>query len=366
MFTFSYKQFLKKQHPIKMKLNLKKTQKFAIISSIYITIFTTSILYILLYLLIEPKPNNVFWFVFVFTFLMYIFTFLVLQYRTEKFIYSRVKKLYDDISFLDSKFFSSQPVNTDLSQITTQVEQFVTDKKLEIESLIDREEFRREFIGNVSHELKTPLFTVQGYISTLLDGAMKDKLIRKKYLERAEKGVERLIYIVEDLDTIAKLEMSDEKIEMNSFDIVNLIQGVFDLLEMKANTKEIILSFDTKYFKPIMVTANYEKIQQVVTNLVENSIKYGKMHGSTEIEVEEVNNKILITVKDNGEGIEKSNIPRLFERFYRVDKSGARSEGGSGLGLAIVKHIIEAHNERIFVESEFGKWSKFSFTLQKS
>ena len=195
---------------------------------------------------------------------------------------------------------------------------------------------------------------------------MKDKVIRKKYLERAEKGVERLIYIVEDLDTIAKLEIAEGRIEMTNFDIINLIQGVFDLLEMKAHKKEIILSFDSKYHKPIMVLGNYEKVQQVVTNLVENSIKYGKIGGSTEIGLEEViNNKILINIKDNGEGIEKQNISRLFERFYRVDKSGARSEGGSGLGLAIVKHIIEAHNERIFVESKFGFGSEFSFTLQK-
>jgi two-component system, OmpR family, phosphate regulon sensor histidine kinase PhoR len=349
-----------------MKFNLKKTQKFALISSLYITLFTTVILYTLLYFLIEPEPNNIFWFVIAFSILMFFFAALVLQYRTEKFIYSRVKKLYDDISFLDAKSFASQPVNTDLSQITSQVQRFVTDKKLEIETLIDREEFRREFLGNVSHELKTPLFTVQGYISTLLDGAMKDKTILKKYLSRAEKGVERLIYIVEDLDTIAQLEMSEERIEMHSFDIINLIQGVFDLLEMKANKKEIVLSFDSKYPKPILVMANYEKIQQVVTNLVENSIKYGKMRGSTEIGVEQtINNKIQINIKDNGEGIEKQNISRLFERFYRVDKSGARSEGGSGLGLAIVKHIIEAHNEKIYVESVFGKGSEFTFTLQK-
>ncbi|GAQ48189.1 two-component system sensor histidine kinase [Flavobacterium psychrophilum] len=290
-----------------------------------------------------------------------------MQYRTEKFIYQRVKKLYEEISFLDTNSILNQPVNSDLSQITTQVQQFATNKKLEIESLNDREEFRREFLGNVSHELKTPLFTVQGYISTLLDGAMKDKIIRKKYLERAEKGVERLIYIVEDLDTIAKLEIAEGRIEMTNFDIISLIQGVFDLLEMKANKKEIMLSFDSKYHKPIMVLGNYEKIQQVVTNLVENSIKYGKIGGSTEIGVEEViNNKILINVKDNGEGIEKQNISRLFERFYRVDKSGSRSEGGSGLGLAIVKHIIEAHNERIFVESKFRVGSEFSFTLQKT
>jgi two-component system, OmpR family, phosphate regulon sensor histidine kinase PhoR len=350
-----------------MNFRLKKTQRFAVISALYITFFTTGIVFFLDYFVMNSKIENLFLLLFLFAFIVFIFCIIVLQYRTEKFIYRRVKKLYDEISFLDSNSFASRPINTDLSEITSQVQQFVSEKKLEIDTLIDKEEFRREFLGNVSHELKTPLFTVQGYISTLLDGAMKDKSILKKYLERAEKGVERLIHIVEDLDTIAKLEMSEERIEMNNFDMINLIQGVFDLLEMKANNKEIKLSFDKKYYKPIMIKANYEKIQQVIINLVENSIKYGKTKGLTKISIEEViNNKVLITIKDNGEGIEKQNLTRLFERFYRVDKSGARSEGGSGLGLAIVKHIIEAHNERIFVESSFGQGSEFSFTLQKT
>ena len=349
-----------------MNLNFKKTYKFALVSALYITLFATGFASLLCYFFTKIEINNLIWFASVFAITIFTFSLFLMQYRTEKFIYQRVKKLYDEISFLDSNSMLNQPINSDLSQITTQVQRFATDKKREIETLNDREEFRREFLGNVSHELKTPLFTVQGYISTLLDGAMKDKVIRKKYLERAEKGVERLIYIVEDLDTIAKLEISEGRIKMTNFDIISLIQGVFDLLEMKANKKEIMLSFDSKYHKPIVVLGNYEKVQQVVTNLVENSIKYGKIGGSTEVGVEEViNNKILINIKDNGEGIEKQNISRLFERFYRVDKSGARSEGGSGLGLAIVKHIIEAHNERIFVESKFGFGSEFSFTLQK-
>jgi two-component system, OmpR family, phosphate regulon sensor histidine kinase PhoR len=350
-----------------MIVNFNKTYKFAIISAIYTTLFSTCFVCLLCYYLFDSQGKNLVWFALIFAFVVYVFSVFVLQYRTEKFIYRRVKRIYDEISFLDSKSLLNQPINTDLSSLTIQVQQFATDKKLEIEILNDREEFRREFLGNVSHELKTPLFTVQGYISTLLDGAMKDKTIRKKYLERAEKGVERLVYIVEDLDTIAKLEMSDERLEMRAFDIINLIQGVIDLLEMKANKKDITITFDSKYYKPIMVIGNYDKIQQVVTNLVVNSIKYGKKGGSTEIGIEDIiNNKVMVNIVDNGEGIEKQNISRLFERFYRVDKSGARSEGGSGLGLSIVKHIIEAHNERIFVESTYGKGSEFSFTLQKA
>jgi two-component system phosphate regulon sensor histidine kinase PhoR len=350
-----------------MNFNIKKTYKFAIISAFYISFFATGLVYFLAYFLLKVQTNNLVWFAIVFFTSIYIFSLFLMQYRTEKFIYGRVKKLYKEISFLDAKAFSSEAVNTDLSEITSKVKRFASDKKLEIESLIDREEFRREFLGNVSHELKTPLFTVQGYISTLLDGAMKDKVIRKKYLERAEKGVERLIYIVEDLDTIAKLEIGEEKLEKVSFDIISLIQNTMDLLEMKAHKKDISLTFDSKYHRPIMVLGNYEKIQQVLTNLIENSLKYGKERGSTEIGIEDfLNNKVIVKIIDNGEGIEKQNILRLFERFYRVDKSGARSEGGSGLGLSIVKHIIEAHNEKVYVESEFGKGSIFSFTLEKS
>ncbi len=319
-----------------------------------------------MFLFLDVKAIEILKIFLVFLVSIYLFSVFVLQYRTEKFIFRRVKKLYDEISFLDSRMLLNHTSSTDLSEITNQVQQFASDKKLEIETLNEREAFRREFIGNVSHELKTPLFTVQGYVSTLLEGAVKDKLLRKKYLERAEKGVERLIYIVEDLDTIAKLEMSEEKLEMTPFDIVILMQNVMDLLEMKATKKDITLTFDDKYFKPIIVLGNIDKIQQVLTNLIENSIKYGKIGGYTEIGFEEIiNNRILISIKDNGEGIENQNISRLFERFYRVDKSGARSEGGSGLGLAIVKHIIEAHNEKIFVDSTFGKGSMFSFTLQK-
>ena len=207
---------------------------------------------------------------------------------------------------------------------------------------------------------------MQGYLSTLLDGAMNDKSVRKKYLERAEKGVERLIYIVEDLDMITKLEMGDVNLEITKFNAVELVQSVFDLLEMKADKKNIILMFDQKYNKPINVFADQDKIQQVLTNLIMNSIKYGKENGTTEVTIEDlVNDKIIVRVRDNGEGIEKHYIPRLFERFFRVDKSGARSEGGSGLGLSIVKHIIEAHGEKIYVESEFNKGSEFSFTLEK-
>ncbi len=346
-----------------MSVSFKKTYRFAVKSSLYITFFSTGLTGVLTILFFTFSWK----FCLAFAVSIAIFSFFVLQYRVERFIYRRVKKIYDDVSLLESSSFRSQPITTDMATLTKQVKKFATDKKLEIETLKVREEYRREFIGNVSHELKTPLFTVQGYLSTLLDGGMKDKTIRKKYLQRAEKGVERLIFIVQDLDMITKLEAGELNLVNSRFDILEVVQNVFDLLEMKASEKNILLMFDMKYVKPIYVYGDKEKIQQVVTNLVVNSIKYGKEDGTTEVSVEDlVNNKVIVRIMDNGEGIEKQHIPRLFERFYRIDKSGARSEGGSGLGLSIVKHIIEAHDEKIYVESQIGKGSEFSFTLEKT
>jgi two-component system, OmpR family, phosphate regulon sensor histidine kinase PhoR len=345
-----------------MSINFKKSYKFAIKSSVYISLFICFLLF--LFHFFYQKINLIFALLAVSS--IFIFSFFVLQYRVEKFIYRRVKKIYDDVSLLESSSFRNQPITTDMATLTQEVQKFAKDKKLEIETLKIREEYRREFLGNVSHELKTPLFTVQGYLLTLLDGAMDDKNIREKYLKRAEKGVERLIYIVKDLDMITKLETGDINLDLSEFDIVEVVQNVFDLLEMRASKKNITLTFDKKYKQKILVFADQEKTQQVVTNLVMNSIKYGKENGTTEVSIEDlVNNKVIVRITDNGEGIEKKHIPRLFERFYRVDKSGARSEGGSGLGLAIVKHIVEGHDEKIYIESEFGVGSEFSFTLEK-
>jgi two-component system phosphate regulon sensor histidine kinase PhoR len=254
-----------------------------------------------------------------------------------------------------------------MATLTAEIEKFAKDKRIEIDTLKIREEYRKDFLGNVSHELKTPLFTVQGYILTLLDGAMEDKKVRKKYLQRANKGVERLIYIVKDLDLITKLEVGDLSLEITSFDIIELIQSVFELLEMKASRKKISLTFDMDYRKPVYVKGDREKIQQVITNLIVNSIKYGQPDGTTEVSVEDlIKNKVIVRVTDNGEGIPEAHLPRIFERFYRIDKSGSRKEGGSGLGLAIVKHIIEAHGEKIYVESAVDVGSEFSFTLEKA
>ena len=345
-----------------MQKKLKKTYKFAIKTSLYIAICQTLLLGVFLYL-----GNTFNWLIIIgFLPICYVICFMIIQYRVERFIYRRVKKIYDDLTILESTSLIKQPITTDMATLTEEIDKFARDKKLEIETLKVREEYRKEFLGNVSHELKTPLFTVQGYILTLLDGAMEDERIRKKYLMRASKGVERLIYIVRDLDMITKLEVGDLSLKIEEFNIVEVIQSVFDLLEMKAAKKKISLMFDMDYKKPIIVKADKERIQQVLTNLIVNSIKYGKEKGTTEVSVENlIKNKVIVRVTDNGEGISKVNLRRLFERFFRVDKSGSRREGGSGLGLSIVKHIIEAHDEKIYVESELGVGSEFSFTLEK-
>jgi len=253
-----------------------------------------------------------------------------------------------------------------LATLSREVEKFAENKHQQIKNLNQRENYRREFLGNISHELKTPLFTVQGYLLTLEDGAMYDKKIGPKYLHRANKGVERLISIVKDLDLISKLESADLNLNKQPFNIVNLIQDVFELLEMKAKKRNISLSFNKQYQYPIMVIADVERVEQVLINLIVNSIKYGKIGGATIVSVKkQQKGKILIKITDNGEGIKDEHKERLFERFYRVDQSRSREQGGSGLGLSIVKHIVEAHDEQIFLKSEFGVGSEFSFTLEK-
>ena len=346
-----------------MKTKLKKSYKFTFYTALYITIFLTLILSVFLYFFYSFDP------VLILAFLAgcYIFAFAIIQYRVERFIYRRVKKIYDDLTLLESSSFKNQPITTDMATLTQEIDKYARDKKIEIETLKVREAYRKEFLGNVSHELKTPLFTVQSYISTLLDGALHDEKVLEKYLIQANKGVERLTYIIKDLDMITKLETGDLSLDLKTFDIVKVIENVFELLEMKASKKKITLTFDLDYKNPILVVADKDRIQQVLTNLIDNSIKYGDLKGTTEISIENlIKNKVIVRVTDNGEGIEAVNIPRLFERFYRVDQSGSRKKSGSGLGLSIVKHIIEAHNEKIYVESELDVGSEFSFTLEKA
>lgn len=345
-------------------MKIKKTYSFAFKSSLYITFFCAVALYLSAYFFLNTIPHVLYFLAFIL--IVFLFTFSITQYRLEKFIYQRIKQIYENVSILDSSDLRKTSITSDINTLSKEVEKFAEAKQLQIQNLHLRDSYRKEFLGNVSHELKTPLFTVQGYLLTLMDGAINDKIIAKNYLNRANKGVERLISIVKDLDMISKLETNELYLDQEPFDIVKLTQDVFDLLEIKAKKRNIALIFKRPYL-PVMVFADKERIEQVLTNLVVNSIKYGRTGGYTLVSFEtNENNKILINVNDNGEGIKKVHLPRLFERFYRIDKSRSREQGGSGLGLAIVKHIVEAHGEEIFVKSKFKKWSKFYFTLERA
>ena len=345
-------------------MKLKKTYSYALWSALYLTLLTVAIAGITYYIISEHFGYITIIFSII---ILFIISFFITQYRAEHFIYRRLKKLYQEVSILNVNDLKRDSATTDIDKLSKSMQKFVEGKRLEIKSLTERDSFRRDFLGNVAHELKTPLFTVQGYILTLMEGAINDKQIRMKYLDRANKGVERLVAVIKDLDMIAKLENDGLKLNIEVFNILELIQNVFDLFEMKAKKRNISLRFDKIYEFPVFVKGDVEKIEQVLINLIVNSIKYGKPNGTTILGVDDFNDKkFIVKVIDNGEGINKEHIPRLFERFYRVDQSRSREQGGSGLGLSIVKHIVEAHNQKILLKSTFGKGSEFSFTLEKA
>ena len=299
---------------------------------------------------------------------VFLLTFLVVyilgNVYTRSFLYSKLKEISKDI--LPEKNIS-QTVTTNMEELVTEIKDYDSKRKSEFSEMKKLESFRREFIGNLAHEIKTPLFTSQSYILTLLDGALKDENVNIKYLKTASKAIDRLNLIVKDLDLITKIESGESILNKNKFDIINLTENVFEMLEFTAKKKKIKLTVNKDKGLLTKVIADKEKIEQVLTNLIDNSIKYGKDNGTTEIVIQSLNeDKIIVRVTDNGVGFKKENYTRIFERFFRVDRSGSRSAGGSGLGLAIVKHIIDAHDEKIYVESEFGVGSEFSFTLEKS
>ena len=296
---------------------------------------------------------------------LFILCFFIIYFYLEFFVLKKIRNLYKDL-IPNKEDKENILVTTNMDELVYQLKKFSKESETEIKTMQQKENFRRDFIGNLAHELKTPLFTSQSYLLTLIDGALKDENINLKYLKIAEKSIERLIFIVKDLDLITKLESDDLKLEKSTFNIISLVNNVFEMLEIQSGIKKISFSLDSK-FKSIKVIADQEKIHQVLTNLIENSVKYGKESGTTEVTIQNITeNKIIVRITDNGNGIQKVHFKRLFERFYRVDNSGNRKTGGSGLGLAIVKHIIDAHNEKIYVESDYGVGSEFSFTLEKS
>ncbi len=345
-------------------MKLKKTYSFALWSAVYLTMLSVCIASVS-YLFIGKYLGLITILIYIIT--LFVISFFIIQYRAEHFIYRRLKKLYKQVSILNVNDLKRDSATTDIDELSKSMQKFIEGKRLEIKNLTERDSFRRDFLGNVAHELKTPLFTVQGYILTLMEGAVNDKQIRMKYLDRANKGVERLVAVIKDLDMIAKLENEGAKLNIEVFNLLALIQNVFDLFEMKAKKRNISLKFDKIYEFPVFVKGDIEKIEQVLINLIVNSIKYGKPNGTTFVAVDIYNDKkFILKVIDNGEGIKKEHLPRLFERFYRVDQSRSRDQGGSGLGLSIVKHIVEAHDENMLLKSTYGEGSEFSFTMEKA
>jgi two-component system, OmpR family, phosphate regulon sensor histidine kinase PhoR len=307
------------------------------------------------YLLLYPLAT-----ILVVFFLVYFSTSSILK----RGISERAKILFDNIN-LSSTSISDKDVNNVISEVNQEVLSFASNQSQEIDRLKEMEKYRKEYLGNVSHELKTPIFNIQGYVLTLLDGGLEDPNINRKYLERSEKSINRLISIIEDLETISRHEAGALKLDRENFNIVKFVEEVFEAQEIRAKKRDIQLLMDKKYKKPIIVCADKMRIYQVLANLITNSIYYGKAGGKTRVSISEVKNSILIQVADDGIGIAPTDIPRVFERFYRVDKSRSREQGGTGLGLAIVKHIIEAHGETIQIKSKLNKGSSFTFSLPK-
>lgn len=307
------------------------------------------------------------------TFLVsFIGCYFMVRYVFNEFVYEKIRLIYKTIHNLKTpKSDLKNRLKDDpdiLSSVNTEVVSWAEKKQAEIQSLRDQEAYRRDFLGNVSHELKTPIFNIQGYVHTLLDGGLEDEEINRKFLKRADKSVERMISVVEDLDVISRLESGRLELDIQRINIVEVAKEVIEMEEMKAAKRGISIQFNEKYDKPIYVMADGSQIRQVYINLIDNSIKYGSKDGLIKLRFYDMDENMLCEVADDGPGIEEKHLSRLFERFYRIDKSRDRHAGGTGLGLSIVKHILEAHDQTINVRSLTGDNSgtTFSFTLKKA
>lgn len=342
-------------------------------SSKQVVLFLTFLLTIVAgldWLLLSIFNVDEFWIFAIGLVLFFIASFYLLHYVLNQFILKKIRPIYKIINFLPQKGkkvkLTSWPSLVDLSEVEHDVEKWAQNQIHEIERLKELERYRKDFVGNVSHELKTPIFNIQGYILTLLEGGLEDPNINMLYLSRAEKSINRMISIVEDLESINKLETGELKPQYAIFDIVKVVEDVFELEHPLSKERKIKLEITNKPDKPIFVNADKKRIIEVVANLVINGIKYGKLKGFVKVGFYDFDDKIMVEVSDNGIGIEKKKLPRVFERFYRVDKSRSREQGGTGLGLSIVKHIIEAHNQTINVQSVLDEGTTFTFTLEKA
>lgn len=336
-----------------------------IITGVYIFLFFISDV-----LLFNQVPGNFLFYIILITsaFLLFILVNFIFRYTLDRFIYSKIRLIYKSIHTFKLGKKEKPPVIPDhdiIDNVQQVVDNWEREKQNEIEQLRQLEQYRRDFIGNVSHELKTPLFNIQGYVSTLIDGGIDDPSINREYLKRSEKSVERLIRIIEDLDEISQLESGQIKLNIQRFDIAALTHEVVEMLEIKALKRDIIITVNEPE-KHVMVEGDREKIRLVLTNIIDNSIRYGrKSKGHTKVTFFDMDENILTEITDNGIGIDTPDLVRVFERFYRTDRGRAVTRKGKGLGLAIAKHIMEAHQQTIQVRSTIGVGTTFGFTLKK-
>ncbi len=303
-------------------------------------------------------------------FLFFIVSFFIFYFIYNPFIFDKINLVRKELTQIlpqneipDTKF-QLEEIDP-ISQLKLEAKKIAAERQKEIEHLKNLDSYRKEYLGNVSHELKTPVFNIQGYVSTLIDGGINDPTINVDYLKRADKSVERIIHIIDDLETITQLETGSLELEFEKFDIVTITKDIFEQLDIQAGKKKIALKFSKKSDKPLLVFADKFRIRQVLVNLITNSIKYGKEGGKTEVNFSLYNDEVITEITDNGIGITEVHLPRVFERFYRVDKGRSREQGGTGLGLAIVKHIIEAHQKTISVKSNSEEGTTFTFTLNR-
>jgi two-component system phosphate regulon sensor histidine kinase PhoR len=303
-------------------------------------------------------------------FAFFVISFFVLYFIYSPFIFDKIKDVHNDLSKIlpqneipDTKFQLDEI--DPITQLDLEVKKITVARQKELEHLKNVDSYRKEYLGNVSHELKTPVFNIQGYVSTLIDGGLNDPNINLDYLKRADKSIERIIHIIDDLETITQLETGSLELEFEKYDLSAQCRDVVEQLDMIAKKKKITIALAKKFDKQLMVFADKFRIRQVLVNLITNSIKYGKEGGQTELNFNLYNDEVIMEIKDNGIGISPEHLPRLFERFYRVDKGRSREQGGTGLGLAIVKHIIEAHQKSISVKSTVNEGTTFTFTLNR-
>ncbi len=348
-------------------LNTSNPNKLSLFVSLLLSIFI-SILYFVIWSLFDDINFHLTALIIILSG-NFIFSYLIIRYILQKFIYEKIRLVYKTIRKLKLNKDQKPEINLNsdiLKEVKEEVEVWSKEHKQEISSLKERETFRREYIGNISHELKNPIFNIQGYIYSLMHGASENPELLKKYLKRTNKNTERIITIIEDLDTISELEITDIKTNFKKFDILKLTKEVKELFIDKLTDKNISIFFRENYTNPVNVFGDENRIKQVLVNLIDNAVKYSFKNSRIKISFFDMDKNYLIEITDEGPGIAAEDLTRIFERFYRTDKARSREKGGSGLGLSIVKHIIEAHNQTINVRSTPEVGSTFAFTLKKA